>query len=69
MNYYLNNYPKNEFYYLGKQTPTEFIEGRGMKFIKEYLGEFPFLIDEISVTDELNNIIPFYDFFQRFNKK
>tara|TARA_Y100000361_G_scaffold62129_1_gene54571 strand:- start:332 stop:541 length:210 start_codon:yes stop_codon:yes gene_type:complete len=68
MNYYLNNYPKNEFYYIGKQTPTEFIEGKGLKFIKEYLNEFPFLIDEISVIDELNNKIQFSDFFQRFNK-
>ena len=40
-----------------------------MKFIKEYLGEYPFLIDEISVVDELDNIIPFGDFFQKFNKK
>tara|TARA_Y100000356_G_C11002912_1_gene154322 strand:+ start:254 stop:463 length:210 start_codon:yes stop_codon:yes gene_type:complete len=69
MNYYLNNYPKTEFYYLGKCTPTEFIEGRGMKFIKEYLDEFPFLLDEISVIDELNNTTSFYDFFKRFDKK
>ena len=69
MNYYLNNYPKTEFYYLGKITPTEFTEGHGMKFIKEYLGDFPFLIDEVSVIDELNNIISFSDFFQKVNKK
>ena len=67
MNYYLNNYPKNEFYYLGKQTPTEFIEGRGMKFIKEYLGEFPFLVDEVSVIDELNNIIQLLYFIYNLN--
>ena len=69
MNYYLNNYPKTEFYYLGKHTPTGFDEGRGMKFIKEYLGDFPFLLNEISVLDELNNTIPFYDFFKNINKK
>ena len=69
MNYYLNNYPKNEFYYLGKHTPTEFVEGRGLKFIKEYLGDFPFLINEISVIDELNNTISFYDFLKNINKK
>jgi hypothetical protein len=69
MNYYINNYPKTEFYYLGKHTPTGFAEGRGMKFIKEYLGDFPFLINEISVIDELNNTIPFYDFFKNINKK
>ena len=69
MNYYINNYPKTEFYYLGKHTPTGFDEGRGMKFIKEYLVDFPFLINEISVIDELNNIISFYDFFQNINKK
>tara|TARA_Y100000356_G_C11114152_1_gene211206 strand:+ start:370 stop:579 length:210 start_codon:yes stop_codon:yes gene_type:complete len=69
MNYYLNNYPKTKFYYLGKTTPTEFVEGRGMKFIKEYLGDFPFLINEISVIDELNNTISFYDFLKNINKK
>ena len=69
MIYYLNNYPKNDFYYLGKVTPTDFIEGHGMKFIKEYLKDFPFLIDEVSVIDELDNIIPFYDFFKKIKKK
>ena len=71
MNYYINKYPKKPIYYVGKLTPTEFIEGRGYKFIWEYLGDFPFNLDEISVIDELNNIIPFGEFFQRikYNQK
>ena len=69
MNYYLNNYPKTEFYYLGKFTPTEFIEGRGIKFIKEYLGDFPFLMKEISVIDDKSNVLSLEDFFKKFNKK
>ena len=54
MNYYLNNYPKTEFYYIGKQTPTEFTEGRGLKFIKEYLGEEA-LEELITKTPPLTN--------------
>ena len=69
MNYYLNNYPKKPIYYLGKITPTEFVEGRGIKFIKEYLDDFPFLVNEISVIDEMDKIIPFLDFFKRISKK
>lgn len=67
MNYYINNYPKNDFYFIGKLTPTEFIEGHGIKFIKEYLDEFPFLVDEISVVDELDQITSFYRFFKKIN--
>ena len=65
MKYYINEKPKNDFYFLGELTPTGFIEGHGCKFIKEYLGEFPFLVDEVSVIDETNKEIALYDFFNK----
>ena len=30
MKYYINNKPKNDFYFLGTLTPTAFIEGHGV---------------------------------------
>ena len=65
MRYYINEKPKNNFYFPGTLTPTEFIEGHGIKFIKEYLGEFPFLVDEISVVDEASKIITLLEFFEK----
>ena len=69
MNFYLNNYPKTPFYFLGKLTPNNFIEGHGIKFIKQYLGEFPFLLEEISVIDGEYNISSIEYFFKKINKK
>ena len=65
MRYYIKNEIKNDYYLLGTLTPTEFIEGHGLKFIKEYLGDFPFLLNEISVTDELDQTISFVEFFDK----
>ena len=65
MRYYIKNEIKNDYYLLGHLTPTGFTEGHGLKFIKEYLGDFPFLLNEISVTDELDQIIPFVEFFDK----
>lgn len=65
MNYYINEKPKNDFYFLGRLTPTGFVEGRGSKFIKEYLGEFPFLVDEVSVIDEMDNKMTYEHFYNK----
>ena len=65
MKYYIAHSQKKDFYLLGDLTPTGFTEGHGIKFIKEYLGEFPFLLDEISVVDEASKIITLLEFFEK----
>jgi len=48
--YYLHNYPRTDFYLLGKKDESgKFEEGHGLKFIKEYLREYPYLLLEMSV--------------------
>ena len=65
MKYYIDEKPKNDFYLLGNLTPTGFIEARGSKFIKEYLDEFPFLVNEVSVIDEQDNKMSFEHFYNK----
>ena len=65
MKYYISHLQKKDFYLLGTLTPTGFIEGHGIKFIKAYLDEFPFLMDEISVTDESKKVITLSEFFNK----
>ena len=65
MKYYIAHSQKKDFYLLGDLTPTGFIEGHGIKFIKAYLDEFPFLVDEISVVDESSKIITLLEFFDK----
>ena len=65
MKYYINDKPKNNFYLLGDLTPTGFEKGHGVKFILAYLDEFPFLVNEVFVIDELDQVISFEEFFKK----
>ena len=50
MKYYLENYPKTNFYMLGElKSDGKFYKAHGYKFIKEYLNDFPYLSLELMV--------------------
>jgi len=65
MKYYIKDYPKNNFYLLGHITPTGFSPGPGTKFIKEYLGDFPYFTDKLIAVDEVGRCTPVLDFLNK----
>ena len=68
MNYYIAYEQKKDFYLLGQLTPTSFHEGHAYKFLKEYISEFPGLMHEISVSDEIGNKLTLSEFFEKIKK-
>lgn len=55
MKYYIKQTKKNNLYYLGETTKDGFEEGLGLKFIKQYLSEYPNMVNIVKVVDENNN--------------
>lgn len=50
MRYYLENYPKTNFYMIGElKSDGKFYKSHGYEFIKEYLSEFPYLSLDLMV--------------------
>ena len=50
MKYYLENYPKNDFYLIGEiKSDGLFHRSHGYNFIKEYLNEYPYLSLELII--------------------
>lgn len=50
MKYYLENYPKNNFYLIGEtKSDGIFHKSHGYNFIEEYLNEYPYLSLELVI--------------------
>jgi len=62
MKYYIKQTKKNNFYYLGEQKENTFKEGMGLKFIKQYLSEYPNMVNLIEVVDSFGNEMLFNEF-------